>query len=209
MQFFKHWTHERIKNTVVAVLAAFIVVELVWAAAILFQEGRHEIVPILPASATLAMQPESMTVTGGKEFNVDVLLVTNGRQVQGVDAVIHYDPKVLKLQSSVASAAASATSSALFDEYPANDVDEEKGIITLSAIQRPGEIFNGSGVLGRLTFEAAARMTIALYPQPTAAPVQTTVSFSFQRDVKDDSNVVDTNGDDILGAVVNATVTVQ
>lgn len=209
MQFFKHWTRERMKNTVLAVLAALIVVELVWAATILFQEGRHEIVPILKAEATLAMQPESVSVTGGQEFSVDIFLVTNGRQVSGVDAIITYDPKVLKLQSSFASAAASATSSALFDEYPANDVDDAKGVITLSAIQKPGEIFNGSGVLGRLTFESAAPIQIPEAALRSNTPKQTTVSFSFQKDAKDDSNVVDTNGDDILGHVVNATVTVK
>ena len=196
MQFLKHWTHEKMKNTVAVSLAVFIVVELVWAATILFQEGRHEVVPILPATATLAMQPESVTVAPGKEFSLDIALLTNGRQVSGVDAIIAYDPKVLKLQSSVASAAASATSSALFDEYPSNSVDEEKGIITLSAIQKPGEIFNGSGVLGRLTFQAKI-------------PGITSIRFSYTKDAKDDSNVVDTNGDDILGQVVNATMTAQ
>lgn len=204
---FKHWTHERIKNTVVMVLAVFIVAELVWAAMILFQEGSHEVVDILPATAALALVPELSSVNGGQEFNLDVFLHTNGRQVQGVDAVITYDPKVLKLRSSVASAAASATSSALFDEYPANNVDEEKGIVTLSAIQKPGEIFNGSGVLGRLTFESAG--SIQIPENAPSGPKQTTVSFSFQKGAKDDSNVVDVNGDDILGQVGDAKIVIQ
>ena len=149
--------------------------------------------PSLPAAATtpeysasLLLSPSNETVPVGGVLEVSILLSTGEAKVDGADAILRYNPRMLKVVA--------LEKGGLFEEYVQETVDEVEGRIYLSGLTfdpRPK-----SGTLGTIIFEPLAAGT-------------TTVFFEFTPgSTKGDSNVALT-GVDILKEVSNAKYVIE
>lgn len=134
------------------------------------------------SSASLYLSPPQKTLALGEIFEVAVLLATEDAKVDGVDAVLNYNPKMLKVLE--------IEKGRLFEEYIPEKVDKEKGRILISGLTfYPRE---KTGTLGRILFE-------------TLKEGATTVFFEFTPSSTTDSNVAlsESYGADILKEVSN------
>lgn len=140
------------------------------------------------SSASLYLSPPQKTLALGEIFEVAVLLATEDAKVDGVDAVLNYNPKMLKVLK--------VEKGRLFEEYIPEKVDEEKGRILISGLTfYPQE---KTGTLGRVTFETLKAGT-------------TTIFFEFTPGSTKDSNVAltESNGSDILKKVGDAKYVIE
>lgn len=80
---------------------------------------------------------------------VSVIVNTGGHEVDGVDLIVHYDPKVLEATP------AGLIKGKIFNEYPLLAVDSNKGLISISGVSTKGN-FKGAGVFASLNFRAKA-----------------------------------------------------
>lgn len=140
-------------------------------------------------SAALLLSPAGGTIPVGETLKVEILLETGEAKVDGTDAVLRYNPRMLRLLK--------LEKGNLFEEYVQESVDEVEGRIKLS-----GLTFNPlpkSGILGTILFEPLVAGT-------------TTVFFEFTPGTtKGDSNVALTggNGIDILKEVQNGRYVIE
>jgi len=140
-------------------------------------------------SASLLLSPASGTVPVGELLEVSILLETGEAKVDGADAILRYNPQMLKVVE--------LKKGGLFEEYIQESVDEVQGEIHLSGLTfdpRPK-----TGTLGTILFEPLTTGT-------------TTVFFEFTPGAtKGDSNVALTGsgGVDILEEVQNAKYVIE
>lgn len=141
-----------------------------------------------PAHAvSLSLSPET---TSQKSTNiiVDVFLDTEGKKATGVDFLASYDKEKLKLVS--------VKAGSIFDTYTSPIIDNANGKVGFSGLVKPQSSYVGSGKFAQLLFE----------PLKNGAA---SVEITFKKGERNDSNVADTSGNDILTTVDNATVTVS
>lgn len=139
-------------------------------------------------SAALLLSPTQETVILGETFEVSILLETGEAKIDGVDAVLRYNPGVLKVVK--------LEKGGLFEEYVYEKVDEVKGEIHLSGVTFDPR--SKTGTFGTILFE------------PLREGI-TTVFFDFTPGSTEDSNVALTgsSGTDILKKVGNARYVIQ
>jgi len=104
---------------------------------------------------------------------IDIYLDSQGNLVDGVDAVLRYDPQFLQLQDKKSFL---DTYGSVFSSFPGIQIDEAVGEIKISAITSPGRSFQGKGKVGSLFFIARKEG-------------QTLVTFVLKRGSTTDSNV--------------------
>ncbi len=80
---------------------------------------------------------------------VSVLVDTGGHQIQGIDLIIHYDPKIFEATSG------GIVKGGIFDDYPLMSADANKGLITISGISGINS-FQGSGQFAIIALKAKA-----------------------------------------------------
>lgn len=146
-------------------------------------------------AATLSLSPSSGTFNRGCSFSLDIKLDTQGVQTDGTDAIVLYD------QSKVT--ATSITSGTIYSDYPGNNIDDAKGVVTTSGLASISSAFSGQGTLATLNFTVKDTA-------PTGAML---ISFDFNPNDKTkttDSNVVQRGGStpEVLSAVTNGTYTI-
>ncbi len=78
---------------------------------------------------------------------VSVMIDTGGHQIQGVDLIVHYDPKIFEVTPGA------IIKGGIFDDYPQMSVDASKGLITISGISGVNN-FQGSGQLAIVALKA-------------------------------------------------------
>lgn len=116
---------------------------------------------------------------------VSVMVDTGGQTVDGVDLIVHFDPKILEATSG------GIIQGRIFDEYPAVSVDSKTGLIAISGIASLESSFKGVG-------------TFAIINLRAKKPGVTSLMIDFEKGSTVDSNVVETGtSKDILEVVDN------
>lgn len=145
-------------------------------------------------AATIVLSPSSKTVTAGQTFTVDILVDTQGADVDGVDVYsLNYNPSILEVvDASTAISGVQISSGSLLAVTLTNLVSG--GTIKFSQVSSGGTSYNGSGKLATITFKALASGTSA-------------ATFDFTPGSTSDSNVAG-SGQDKLTSVQNGSYTV-
>lgn len=149
--------------------------------------------------ATLAFSPASSQISMTEPTTINISLDTGGAAIDGVDLYINYDPTYLEIQDSNSGVTGvQIKPGTLFPTYLANQVDTEKGKITLSGIITPG----GAGYSGSGTF---ASIVVKGLRESTG----TRLTFDYVRENTTDTNVIEHGtGLDILASVTNGAYSV-
>lgn len=147
--------------------------------------------PVLAvSSATLALSPASGSFTVGTPFDIGVYLNTNGAGVDGVDAILIYEPAKLEAQTIT-------PVTTIFPDFPTKTINATTGKITISATAAVGSPYSNT---------TATKMTTVRFKPLVAG--STTLVFDFTSGATTDSNVVENQTNlDILTAVTNGTYT--
>lgn len=127
-----------------------------------------------PASASYTFSPTATIPVG-------IVLDSAGKSVDGIDAVIKFDPRRAQVVGT------KVTATALFEEFPQNSVDNVRGEIRFSALTfNPRPV---TGIVGTFSFKALS-----------AGPVN--FNFDFSAGSTKDSNVAEHgSAKDVLGKV--------
>ena len=124
-------------------------------------------------------------------ISVNVMVESGGHDLDGVDLIIRYDPKILEATSG------GIIKGKIFDEYPLKSVDSKKGLIAISGISSLKSSFKGTGLFATMNLKAKA-------------PGITALTVDFATGSTSDSNLVEAgSARDILEAVNNLELTVR
>lgn len=138
-------------------------------------------------SASLSLYPsnQELTFSKGKTYQVEIKIDSQGKEIDGTDVIINFDPKKAEVTRKEVKTAN------IFENYILNNVDNKKGQINLSALT-----FNAKAVSGTLgSFEF----------RPNSIGV-VNFTFDFTSGRTTDSNIAEhSTKSDILGKVDNAT----
>lgn len=144
--------------------------------------------------ATLALSPSRGTFNKGCSTSLDVNLDTKGIATDGTDAMLSFDPAVLKI--------ASITRGNIYADYPGNTIDNVNGKISITGLAATTSSYTGAGTLAKINFEV----------KEDAPDGGTQINFDFDPNNKTkttDSNVVGKVGHpEILSSVVNGAYTI-
>ncbi|HOY46854.1 MAG TPA: cohesin domain-containing protein [Candidatus Dojkabacteria bacterium] len=129
-------------------------------------------------AASLSVSPGNITVTNGQEFQINVVLDTQGADIVAVDAIIDYDPSMVEIVS--------ITQGSIFSAYPVQTF--ANGEIRISALDSTFSTpYNGSGTLATVRARGLQVGT-------------TSFNFVFTSGSTTDSNVVEEGtSTDLLG----------
>ena len=146
-------------------------------------------------AATLDLSSTSTSFQVGDTFEVQILLDTQGTEIDGVDIhYLNYDPSLIEVQDADSDTSGiQIEAGSLLEETVMNSVETTSGQIDFSQVTSPGTTYNGSGTLATVTFKVLAEGT-------------TTLTFDFTSDATTDCNVA-SNGSDILTSVGSLTLT--
>lgn len=174
------------KKKVFIILIIIILLELLWVISfIVLSKNTNSIIPVkLKAKeeiASFSFALDSKAIIRGTPFKTEIILNTKDRQVNGVDALILYDPQMLTVVDSIETVPAIQVANGdLFPSLLVNHVDQETGRITLTAsrLNKQTSPVTGLGTLAIITF--------------TAQQVgNTTLSFLFDDAQTNTSNVIE------------------
>lgn len=187
---------KNIVKIIIAVLAIALAAELFFGGTALFSPSNTKNLSILAprvnalSGANLSLVLDKKVYKRGDPVVIGVKLFTGGYTTDSTDLVIKYDPAFLEPNSEKF-----AESGNIYSEYPAIQIDKEKGLVGISGITTPGSnSFQGVGSFAKLNFRALK-------------DGQTEVSIDFEPDKTADSNVVlSGSSKDILGSVKNADI---
>lgn len=194
--------HKVITRTVIILMAAVVIAEILWAGYTLTKpaETQPQASPStaeVTPSAALTLFGPSM-VSKGAEFRVDVNLNTSV-EANSADVIITYDPTMLTIQPvTLNGKQAAVTTGEIFKDFPINTYDAKTGKITLSAITDTSSTnFSGQGKIGYVTFKAIK-------------PGTTEVSIDYTEGSTTQSIVLSSKADkNILNQVKNLTVVIK
>lgn len=143
-------------------------------------------------SASLSLSPASGSFKKGCNFSTQVVVNTAGKTIDGVDAVLTYDPSKLIVTS--------INNGTIFGSYPANTAGPQTKKISISGVASLNQSFQSNGVLATINFKV----------NETAAAGATTVSFDYISGDTTDSNIVEKDTiEDILSSVTNGNYTIE
>lgn len=129
------------------------------------------------SAASLSLQADSVKVTIGKEQSVALVLDTEEKETVGTDIVLTYDASKLKLKDVV--------EGITYSHY-VKEINDKEGKVMISGVIDPDKkLFKGKGVFATLKFEAV---------KEGKADIQ----IEFSEGSRNDSNVADRSGNDIL-----------
>lgn len=148
-------------------------------------------------AARLSLTSAPPNLFPGCVISVDILLDTQGEEVNAVDAFLKYDPSQISIVDQNPNLAGTQISKGvIFPVYATNqdEVNETTGEIKVTAFDMFGA-YNGSGVFATLVFQGKPGVS------------STNVTFEFTPGGTLDSNVADLYANDILSSVQNQTYT--
>lgn len=175
------------------VLGVVLAGELIWAVVTFVKPAPPlpvvpKIQPVSGAKMVLVSPKKSYNV--GEVVPVALRVATGGRLIDGVDALIKFDPKILEATSGA------VRKGVIFPEYPLLSVDPKAGLVKISAITG-AKNFSGIGVLANVSFKAKSAGS-------------TKLMIDFEKDQTTDSNVVEVGTTkDVLDEVFNLEITVK
>jgi hypothetical protein len=150
---------------VIIVLAVILTIEAIWA--IKYTQSVNTkpnpetkiLSPSLtpkPQIALMRLDPVQANAKMAKPFNLDIVIETKGRDINGVDAQIIYDPLMLSVvDQNTNQTGIQVKNGSIYDKLLINKVDPVIGKINLTASRLNKEIkpFNGSAVFATLVFQ--------------------------------------------------------
>lgn len=129
--------------------------------------------PAFASAATLSLSPVTGTFNRGCSFALNIELDTEGKQTDGTDALLKYDPTRFT--------ATSISNGTIYPEYPGNSIDTQAGKINISGLADVTQAFSSKGVLATINFSVVQ-----------SAPTGTTpITFDF--DTNDRKKTIDSN----------------
>lgn len=162
--------------TIVSILIVLILGELLWSQIYLAAGGSGALMRRLPQHllperfkppvASLALSPETGRLKVGQKMRLEIVVQTS-TAINGVDAVLTYDPEALQVE---------VFEGQSFDRTLRAAVIPEQSLITLTAVMEPGETIIGKQVVGYLE----------VTPRKTGS---SEIRFDFTRGETRDSNV--------------------
>ena len=193
----------RKKTIILIVLAIFLVIESIWAFNFLSSRSDRENTQIrlIPEQsiASLTLNPQNVSIGVGEQFTTVVSANLGGREVNGIDAVINYDPQLIEvIDSDILTPGIQIANGDLFSTLLFNEIDVETGTITITASRiSPGiPPLTVNGILAAITFQALS-------------PGQAEIQFEFDPTTTSTSNVTEAKtSENILTTVSNATITI-
>ncbi len=186
-------------KVIFALLALILVIELIYAVRTLTVPPPVPSPTVSTTSSTkseanIKLASSSYEYSVGETVSVLVLIDTGGRETVGVDAILHFDPKVLEATNS------SLEKGTIFQDYPALSVDDKSGKISISGIVLPGSQANFKGSGG----------TFAIVKFKAKAAGKTEVKIDFLKGSTTDSNIVESaSSQDILEKVEELSLTIR
>lgn len=150
-----------------------------------------------PIIGRLFINPSRKNVKVGENFTLDVVFQTKGKILDGVDAIIRFDPAIITAEGDVSHPISVAVGSH-FDSYPRQEVDNEVGVIKVSGYS-PKDLSPVSTATSLFTinFQAKKKGT-------------TNVTIDFERGRTNLSTLVERGtSKNILGVVGNAVITIK
>lgn len=179
------------KKTVLILLAGVLILESVLA---IFWVKSTKGIPSLTISqvnkpkehlASLSISPQNIQTKQGDQFTVKVFVDTQGRLVNGIDAIAVYDPKVLEVVDQ-------PTSGDLFTSLLVNTVDPTRGqiILTGSRLSKQSQPLAGTGTLANISFVAKTSGTtnITILFDPTTTTTSNVVEAKTSNNILTDVN---------------------
>lgn len=185
-----------ILRLVFAGLGLILFVELIYAIKILTLPAappvKQPAVSVAPEKVkTIILTAPQNTYRVNETIPVTATIDTGSQSVNGVDLLIHYDPKILE------ATAEGLIKSRIVSEYPTMAVDKDRGLIAISGISNSRAGFKGKGQFVLINFKAKTTG-------------KTLVSIDFNIGSTADSNLVEAGtSKDILEQVVNLELAVQ
>ena len=152
---------------------------------------------VTPALAsTLSLSPSSGTFNRSCNFNIDIVLDTQGVGTDGTDAYLFFDSSKLTMNSI-------DTANKIYPDYPGSGVDSQNpNRILVSGLAAVGKPFSGPGKLATISFTV----------KDSASTGVAQMTFDFDPNDKNntkDSNVVETGtSHETLTAVTNGNYTI-
>lgn len=129
--------------------------------------------PVLLSEASINLSTAKSSYKVGEGVPLLIKVSTGNRLSAGADLVLKYDPKILEVSTQ------SFVKGTAYDDYPAIDVDLNKGIIRVSGVVSASKQgFNGSGDFGEINFTAKASG-------------ETNISLEYLPNTTSDSNIME------------------
>ncbi|MDD5416034.1 MAG: cohesin domain-containing protein [Candidatus Daviesbacteria bacterium] len=150
-------------------------------------------VPLQSKVGTISLNVPKNTYRINEIVPVAVNIETGSQAINGVDVVIHYDPKVLEATSG------GLIKGRLFEEYPTMIVDASKGLIAISGINSLQNVFKGTGQFATINFKTKI----------ASGKTSLTVDFKDKGSTIDSNLVEASTAKDIVEQVVNLELVVQ
>lgn len=148
-------------------------------------------------AASLTFTPSAGVFQQGCSAKVDIAIDTQGISTNAADAVVLFNPAEVEIEDQNAGQAGTQVKAGnVYELYVGNVVDSAQGKIMLTGFSIIGT-FSGSGNYGSIFFKSKPGVT------------STTFQFQFSPGESTDSNVADTNGNDVLTSVNTASYTFE
>lgn len=201
-----HGFFTRKKTIILIVLGVILAIEALWAFNVLSSKKSPgtttlSLIPELPSKqiAVLSVEPIAVNTLVGEQFTQVISVDLGEREVNGIDAVILFDPNLLQVvDSDVETPGIQTANGDLFPSLLFNDVDNQEGVVTITASRISPEtpVLSVNGILAAITFEAIN-------------PGETSIEIVSDTSSTSTSNVTEAKtSENILTTVVNATITI-
>lgn len=138
------------------------------------------------AAASLSLSPASSSTAQGQTFIVNVVLNTDNNSSSGTDALLSFNPQIIKIQS------VAFANPLLYSGENRQTIDNTNGKLTLnSSVISAAYAYKGSGTLATITFKGESTGSSAVSFLCTAATTN------------GDSNIWNTQAQDIINCSSN------
>ncbi len=136
--------------------------------------------------AILSLSPQEGEYQAGAIFSINILLDTQGFEVDGYDIYLKYDPEILEIYGKEGNYIKEGN---IFKGLLGEEIDEQAGLIKFSSLSDPMKKFQGQGKVANIKFKALAKGVANVF-------------FVFELGSNIDSNV-SKGGEDVLLGVEN------
>ena len=133
-------------------------------------------------ASSLSLQTDEAKIAVGNDQSVAIVLDTNEKETVGADIVVTYDFQKLKLKE--------ITEGLMFSQYVKENNDKEGKVMISGVIDPAKKSYKGKDTFATLKFE-------------TLKEGKADVRIEFSEGSRNDSNIADRNGNDILTSVEN------
>lgn len=194
---------------VFVILGIVLLGELIYAARVLMLPSAA---PFLPAAQTGGVQltpgqisliVPNTNIKVGDMILVSVVIDTGGHKINGVDLIVHYDPKVLEIASS------GIIKGTILNEYPSMSVDSAKGLISISGIDNVNNSFNSNDLMTKGPLVPSSPFVTLNFKAKAIGRTSLSVDFKGKGSTTDSNLVEATTAKDILEKVNNLELTVK